>query len=107
MKGNMIQRLSLKLGNMRRPQDFVVYPNRSQGAPETDLLIQSDKRIARIDLATGEGMLSSGKGGHPGFHTLSPVLGAMPIKVDAETLETLKAAQPKSGDKIGNGVYIA
>lgn len=102
----MIKNIMLKLGNMRRAAEFIVYPNRSQGEPEDYLLVQSDKRIARINLTTGTGLLSSGKGGHPGFVMLSKALGAMDIQVDAVTLETLKAAQPVRGDKIGPGVYV-
>lgn len=98
----MIERMTLKLGNMRKAADFIVYPF-SEGA--TTLTIQSDKRIASIELATGKGMLSNGKG-HPGFHTLTKFLGATEIQVDEETIAKLRAIQPKKGDHIGQGVYI-
>jgi|14_taG_2_1085336.scaffolds.fasta_scaffold04595_7 hypothetical protein len=101
----MIKRLDLKLGSMRKAQDFIVYPaSRDEGSK---VLIQSDKRIAQIDIETGEGMLSSGKAGHPGFIELMEIRGAKPIKVDTEVIEAIKAARPKSGDMIGPGVSIA
>ncbi len=98
----MIHHLTLKLGNMRRPAEFIVYPF-AEG--QTELTIQSDKRIAKVDLTTGKGMLSSGRG-HPGFHALSRFLGAIDITVDAATLESLKAIQPQKGDRIGQCVYV-
>jgi len=97
-----MSRLVLKLGNMRKAADFIVYPFKEG---QTSLLIQSDKRIAQIELGTGEGVLSNGKG-HPGFASLNPWLGAMKIKVDTATLDQLQAIQPKSGDKIGTGIYV-
>lgn len=99
----MIQRIELKLGNMRRPASFIVYPF-TEG--QTELTIQSDKRIAKVDLTTGKGLLSSGRG-HPGFHALSRFLGAIDITLDNDTLEKLKAIQPRSGDHIGANVFVA
>ena len=100
-----IKRLDLKLGSMRKAQDFIVYPaSRDEGSK---VLIQSDKRIAQIDIETGEGMLSDGRASHPGFIELMKIRGAKPIKVDAEVIEAIKAARPKSGDQVGPGVTIA
>lgn len=101
----MIKRLDLKLGSMRKAQDFIVYPaSRDEGSK---VLIQSDKRIAQIDIETGEGVLSNGKAGHPGFIELMEIRGAKPIKVGAEVIDAIKAARPKSGDMIGPGVTLA
>ena len=100
-----IKRLDLKLGSMRKAQNFIVYPaSRDEGSK---VLIQSDKRIAQIDIETGEGMLSDGRASHPGFIELMKIRGAKPIKVDAEVIEAIKAARPKSGDQVGPGVTIA
>ena len=98
----MIKEITLKLGNMRKAADFVVYP---KGENDTHLLLQSDKRIARVEIATRKGILSSGKGGHPGFMALQ-LPGTMPIELSAEQLAEALGAQPKSGDKIGDGVYV-
>ena len=63
-----------KLGNMAKSVDWSVYPHRTG---ETEAVIQSDKRIAKINLETGAGVVSNGKGGHNGFMHLSRMLGAM------------------------------
>lgn len=68
--------ITCKLGNMKKPQQFVLYPT---SAEDTAVTIQSDKRIARIDLDTGKGLLSDGKGGHQGHAKLFPAAGAMII----------------------------
>lgn len=78
----------VKLGNMRKEADFVICPP-SGGEPD-QVIIQSDKRIAVIDLNTGNGRLSDGKGGHPGFHKLSPSLGAMKITVPKELCDEIR-----------------
>ncbi len=43
--------IRLKFGNMRKEQDFTIYPFKST---DTHILIQSDKAIARINPTTGE-----------------------------------------------------
>jgi len=79
--------ITLKLGNMRAAQEFTMYPN---NPTDTVITIQSDKRIARIDLTTGNGIISDGKGGHQGHAKLHPALGGKGIKVDADTLAKLQ-----------------
>jgi len=102
-----MKHFELKLGNMRKAQDFIVYPRSyNEQGPEPTIFIQSDKRCAEINTETGEGLLSTA-GGHPGFLKLSNVFNPLPIKVDMETVALLTDSQPKSGDKIGHGVYVA
>tara|TARA_Y100000310_G_scaffold134821_1_gene133730 strand:- start:841 stop:1143 length:303 start_codon:yes stop_codon:yes gene_type:complete len=93
--------ITAKLGNMRKEKEWVVYPF-VEG--RDGLVIQCDKRIAQFDPETGEGRISDGKGGHPGFLKLQKFLGATEIVVPEEVREAAKAAQPQSGDTIGNGV---
>jgi len=101
----MIKRITAKLGNMRKAQDWVVYPGTRQHSGRDGLLIQCNNRIAWIDLAgSGFGVLSDGRGGHQGFHKLDKRFGARAIVVPADVLEAAKAAQPQSGDTIGSGV---
>lgn len=83
--GFRFQNLTIKLGNMKRAQEFTVCPV-SNVAPHL-VTIQSDKRIARIDLETGKAVLSDGKGGHQGFAKLMPFLGAKEVDVPADVLE--------------------
>ena len=55
----MFPTVTCKLGNMRKVQDWVIYPCGTN--PET-VTIQCDSRIAQLNLITGKMMLSSGKG---------------------------------------------
>jgi hypothetical protein len=84
----MFLNITAKLGNMKKPQKFVICPV-SNTAPH-EVTIQSDKRIARVNLNTSKAMLSSGKGGHQGFMQLSPALGAVEVDVTPELVEQLK-----------------
>lgn len=86
--GFRFQHLTVKLGNMRRVQEFTVCPV-SNTEPHL-VTIQSDKRIARIDLNTGKAILSDGKGGHQGFHKLMPFLGAKEVDIPADVLEEVR-----------------
>jgi hypothetical protein len=41
------------------------------------------------------------------FIHLNPILGATPITVPPEVIAAALDARPKSGDRIGPGVYVA
>ena len=77
-----------KLGNMRKPQEWVIYPPTKENANK--VTIQCEQRIAQIDLTTGVCVLSNGKGGHQGFIKLTPMLGAKPYAVPKEIVDELK-----------------
>lgn len=79
--------INLKLGNMRKAQNFTIYPFREG---DTHIIIQSDKRIARIDIKTGKGLVSSGKGGHPGFHALNSMFNPQLIQLSEVDLSTIR-----------------
>lgn len=71
---------------MRKEQDFSVYP---YDGGDT-VLIQSDKRIANVNLKTGRTVLSAQKqGGAYGVH-LSPQLGATLADFPADKLIELQ-----------------
>ena len=94
-----------KLGTMRKAVDWVVYPNsynasKSKTEGAQTLFIQSDKRACAINVETGKGMLSNGRG-HPGFHSTMAALGAKEIDVPREFIDECLGAEPKSGDVIG------
>lgn len=80
--------VTCKLGNMRKAQEFTLYPY-TKG--ETTILIQADNRIARVDLVSGNALLSNGKGGHQGTVKLLPQLGATLVDVPADILASIKA----------------
>jgi hypothetical protein len=97
--------ITAKLGNMRKAADWVVYPT-TVGDAGT-LMIQSDTRIAQFDPATGAGMLSAAHGNGSYFMHLNAFMGAKPVIVPADVIALALGAQPKSGDQIGPGVFIA
>lgn len=87
--------VSAKLGNMRKPQEFIVsaYDN-------GDLQVQSDKSIGEFDPNTGIGKLTT-KG--PYFHHLA---FATPYQFPPEFVEACKAKAFRKGDSISGGVAI-
>lgn len=52
-----MKKVSAKLGNMRKPQDFIVLPVKRGDDPL--LMIQSDKSIGIFNYRTGEGKLNT------------------------------------------------
>jgi len=95
-----------KLGNMRKKVNWTVYPasynkSKSETAGAQTLFIQSDKRGCSINVETGKGMLSNGRG-HPGFHSTMAALGAVEVDVPREFIDECLSAEPKSGDVIGH-----
>jgi hypothetical protein len=105
-----LRSITARLGTMRRAVEWTVYPpRRIVGTADfaTTQLIQSSSRICEFDAATGQGRLSAHRAnGAYGIH-LSPLLGATTITVPPEVIADVLAAQPRSGDRIGPGVYIA
>jgi hypothetical protein len=98
-----MKRLMLKLGTMRKSKDWVVYPRKTG---ESRLILQCEDRIAMIDPDTRKGLLSKSCR-NPGFMMLSTTLGATPIEVADEVVAQALTVQPRSGDEIGPGVYVA
>lgn len=93
-----------KFKNMRKSQDFIVYPMK---AGETTVMVQSDTRIGTIDLTTGAvRMAGPHAGGAYGVHlAFAKQLEPLP----AEDLFKLKAAiQATAGKHVtGTGmVYV-
>lgn len=100
-----VRRVSFKLGSMRKPADWVVYPA-SKTESRGTFLVQSDKRIAEINPETGKAILSASKSNGAYFMHLSRLLGATEVDVPADVIALVRDAQPKSGDEIGPGVYV-
>lgn len=95
----MIQRVTAKIGNMRKAQDFVVYP--SQG--DEFLRVQSSTTYAKINSETGVGVFANVPGGAYGHHLITR---GVAIQVPADILAQFKAAIPQKGDMIGKGVFV-
>ena len=102
-----VRSVSLKLGNMRKAEEFVVYPASRTVGGEPLTMIQSSHRIATLDPATGKGLLSAYRANGAYFLHLNPMFRPMPITVSAEVLAEILGARPNSGDEIGPGVYVA
>jgi hypothetical protein len=83
----MFKNVTGKMGNMKKAVDWVLYPQQPDSLDT--VIIQSDKRIAKVDLNTGKAVVSNGKG-HPGFICLSPALGATTVDVPPDMLQTIK-----------------
>lgn len=103
---SIVQRITFKIGNMRKAADWIVYPaSFTEGRPDPTIFVQSDKRALSINPETKTGMLSNGKG-HPGFISVSAVLGAVKVDVSDEILAMVQSAQAQKGDRIGPGVIV-
>lgn len=92
--------LTVKLGNMRKAQEFLVLPTK----PGEKIIVQSDKSIGCFNPDTGKGILNT-KGCH--FPHLNKMLGAVEYQFPTDFVEACKANIPKSGSEIGPGVYVA
>lgn len=97
-----IKQVSLKLGNMRKPEEFVVYP---RAADSPTVTVQSSHRIGQFRVADGVGVFSAYRSG--GAYSIHLSLGATPVVLDPVVLAEILGAVPNSGDEIGPGVFIA
>jgi len=52
----MFKKVSAKLGNMRKPQEFIAMP---MSGSQPLIMVQSDKSIGFFDYRTGEGKLNT------------------------------------------------
>lgn len=77
-----------KLGNMRKEAEWVIYPS-STANDDNIRIIQSDKRIAKINLSEKTAVINSGKKGNT-FLSLSEILGATEIVVPDDVIQMLK-----------------
>lgn len=96
------KKIDCKLGTMRKVVDWVICPVSNQEAHI--VTIQSDKRIARIDLNTKKGTLST-KGSY--FIDLMAIRGAVQIDVSDEIIEELKTiGNYKPNEEIAKGFIV-
>lgn len=77
----------LKLGNMKKAQNFVLYPY--DGGDY--ILLQSDKRIARINIRTGKGLINAAGCNYPTMIRLqlNPISCELPEDVKTAIQEKL------------------
>jgi hypothetical protein len=95
----MAKYISMKVANMRNGQDFILYPY--SGGDE--ILLQSKKRFARVNLRTGEGIINGKNENYPNSIKLamSPVKFTLPEEVKTEIQGYLWHNNGKDGNDFG------
>lgn len=98
--------VNVKIGKMRKPDSCVVYPETREGER---IFIQGERLVALIDPKTGEAVINHNTGSsYPtSWHLAKSHPKTYSATFPEDLLNEIKAAMPKSGDKIGGGVYIA
>ena len=89
----MIRTFTAKLGRMRKPDNWVVYPRKTG----EKLVVQAGAYICSFDAETGEGMLSKRQSGGAYFMHLSEAFGAKPVKVPQEVINAALTVEPGAG----------
>ena len=96
----------MKLQGWRKTQDFIVYP-KSKNDTDKEIVIQSSKRIGRLNLETGEGKMSANHPSGAGFahYSLDSALNRLELfkltDLDAQTLrmKVFTTAGPNVGKR--------
>ena len=97
-----MERVVWKFPNRRKAESFSVYPEQNG-----EVVIQSSKTIAQINLKTGKGILNAKGSNGKYFMHLNELLGAERYTFKSKLIAMIKSNTPKSGDEIGGGVYFA
>jgi hypothetical protein len=96
--------IELKLGNMRNAQNFTLCP----GLNGNIATLQSDKRIAKVDIVTGRGIIN-GKNEQYGAYGAHLLFNSINIQLDENTCKNLQTHylecpagmnEVKSGDTV-------
>jgi len=100
----MFKNINVKFGNMRgTEQEFTLYPYDGGSS----VIIQSDKRIANINLKTGETVLSKQCQNGAYFHHLSKFNGAIVCEFPKDKLIELQGyLWNNPGTKVHGGILI-
>ena len=93
----MFRHVTGKIGNMRKSVEWTVCPVSNNETDERT--IQSEKRIAKVNLTTETVVLSDGKGGHQGFMKLSNAFGAKEYPCPEEILTQLRNLDEDHGEQ--------
>lgn len=94
--------ITLKLGNMRKAEEWVVYPV----ARVNMIQIQSPHRICLIDIALKKALLSKYHANGSYNYDLHLARGATYIDISDELINQLLALQPKSGDALFGSTFV-
>jgi hypothetical protein len=93
----MMGEIEWQFEGRRKPETFSLY----KPDEENNVVIQSDKTIAQINLNTGKGLLNAKGSGGKYFHHLT---FAEEHQFPKKLVDLIKANIPKSGDVIGGGI---
>ena len=91
----------LKVANMRTAQEFTVYP---YDGGDT-ILVQSNKRFARINLRTGKGVINAKNENYA--NSIKLQMNPLGFEVPAEALVNIKAYLWNNDGKNGGGSVIS
>ena len=104
--GNEVKKMTTikwKFSTRRKAEEFVIYKPDEDG----NVVIQSNKTIAQINLKTGKGILNAKGSNSKYFMHLNEFMGARYTKFSPILVNKIKNSMPKSGDRIGKGIYWA
>jgi len=97
--------VNLKLGKMRKADRCVVYPAQ---AHEPLRKFQGDRLVGVVDLNTGKAVINYRTGSsYPRFTHLTDHPSVERVELSPYDVQAIKDATPRSGDQVGEGVYIA
>ena len=94
-KGGIAYVFEAKFETMRKADEWVIYPV----SDIESVIIQCGTRIARLNLLTGEGILSARRSGGAYNVHLSPALGAKPYQFPKGLCEAILES-PVAGTKV-------
>lgn len=99
----MFKEISLKLGNMRKAEDFTICPRPTNVGDNYKLIrLQSEHREIVFDYETGKGFLSAYAKNYPSIRNG----GNTEITLDKAIIEQIQANQPKRGDVLHGFLVI-
>jgi len=100
-----MKRVMVKIGKMRKADECVVYSELRNGL----IFIQGDRLVAMIDPESGKTILNHNTGStYPtSWHLVGNHKNTYSVVIEQDLIAEILEAQPRSGDAIGGGVYIA
>lgn len=86
---------SFQFKGMLKPQEFTIYPCKEN---DPVILLQSDKRMVKIEIATNKAIISKSMN-YPTTWHCQLSLGAKEISLDSETMDKIKSMVKKLSPK--------
>jgi len=82
----------------KKEEEFSIYKEDEKG----NIIIQSDKTIALINMDTHKGMINQRGSNNKYFVHLNEILGAEPFEFSVELIERIERKKPRKGELIGS-----